>query len=68
MLTKDSTFYDLNNNLPPTSSLKRNITTSYDINTTNYFSHINNNNKKEKETATRTNTQDNWKSYRYIYN
>ena len=45
ILTKDSTPYDLNKNLPPKSSLKRNFTIYYDINATNDFPNINNTNQ-----------------------
>ena len=41
MLTKDTTPYDLKN-LPPKASLKRNLTLSYDNNTTNDFPNISN--------------------------
>ena len=55
MLTKDTTPYDLNKNLPPKSSLKRNFTVSYDINATHDFPNIYNTQKKLKQkTNTRT--------------
>ena len=40
MLTQDTTPYDLNENLPPKLSLKRNFAVSYDINATNDFPNI----------------------------
>ena len=49
MLTKDTTPYDLNKNLPPKSSLKRNFTISYDFNATNDFPNILNTKKKLKQ-------------------
>ena len=49
MLTKDTTPYDLNKNLPPKSSLKRNFTISYDIDATNDFPNIPNTPKKLKQ-------------------
>ena len=55
ILTKDTTPYDLNKNLPPKSSLKRNFTVSYDINATHDFPNIYNTQKKLKQkTNTRT--------------
>ena len=49
MLTKDTTPYDLNKNLPPKSSLKRKFIVSYDINATNDFPNISNTQKKIKQ-------------------
>ena len=49
MLTKDTSPYDLNKNLPPKTSLKRNFTISYDINATNDFPNIPNTQKKVKQ-------------------
>ena len=49
MLKKDTTPYDLNKNLPPKTSLKRNFTISYDINATNDFPNIPNTQKKLKQ-------------------
>ena len=40
ILTKDSTPYDLNKNIRPKSSLKRNLTIFYDINATKHFPNI----------------------------
>ena len=45
MLTKDTTSYDLNKNLPPKSSLKRNFTISYDVNATDDVPNIPNTKK-----------------------
>ena len=61
MLTKDSTPYDLNKNLPPQSSLRRNFTISYDANATDNFPKIPNT-KKETQTKTKhPNTRSNGK-------
>ena len=49
MLTKDSTPYNLNKNLPPTSSLISNFTISYDSNATNNSPNINNTNQIKKK-------------------
>ena len=49
MLKKDTTPYDLNKNLPPKTSLKRNFTVSYDINANNEFPNIPNTPKKSKQ-------------------
>ena len=55
IFTQDTTPYDLNKNLPPKSSLKRNFIVSYDINATHDFPNIYNTQKKLKQkTNTRT--------------
>ena len=50
ILTKDKNPYDLNKTFPPKSSLKQNLTVSYDINTTHEFSNTINTTKKNERT------------------
>ena len=62
MLTQDTTLYDLNKNIPPKSSLKRNFSVSYDINATIDFPNISNTKKNKKIPNTKyTNTRRNGK-------
>ena len=42
MLTKNTTPYDLNKNIPPKSFLKRNLRVSYEINAINDFPNMTN--------------------------